>query len=72
VLIVATLAVVIAGPGSWSLDERLGTDLAGLGWGVVTLAGAALIAGLVLASRRPEAAEAPAAREEDEERRRAA
>ncbi len=41
VVLVAIVAVALAvvGPGRWSLDNALGLDLAGLGWGIIALVG---------------------------------
>lgn len=58
VVLVAIVAVGLAvlGPGRWSLDDALGLDLAGIGWGAVALVGGLLAAGAMLAtSYRPNA-----------------
>jgi putative oxidoreductase len=39
VLTAAVSSFALLGPGSWSLDNALGTEMSGIGWFVVTLLG---------------------------------
>ncbi len=54
-LLYATIAAALAftGAGAYSLDAALGLSLAGTTWGLFSIGLAAVIAGLVLASRAP-------------------
>jgi len=55
-VLVAMVALGYAclGPGTWSLDEALGLDLAGAGWALIALIlGVLASAGLLLISYRP-------------------
>jgi putative oxidoreductase len=53
-LIVATsIALAITGPGTISLDNLVGWNLAGPKWGLAVLAASAVAAGSVLAMRKP-------------------
>ncbi len=56
-LIGAATAVTLTGPGRISIDNMIGWDLAGSIWGSAALTAGALTAILVLAVRRPLAAE---------------
>jgi putative oxidoreductase len=63
VVLVAIVAVALAvlGPGRWSLDNALGLDLAGIGWGALALLGGVLAAaGLLATSYRPNESRASA------------
>ncbi|KGN34272.1 DoxX family protein [Knoellia sinensis KCTC 19936] len=56
VLLVGIVAVALAvmGPGRWSLDNALGWDFTGLGWGAIALVGGLLAAaGMLVTSYRP-------------------
>jgi putative oxidoreductase len=63
VVLVAAVAAALTliGPGQWSLDHLIGTEVHGLGWGVLSLVGG-LAAGLgtVVIFRTPVAKEQPA------------
>jgi putative oxidoreductase len=70
----AAVAIAAAGPGRFSIDGALGfvDNLAGLWWGIGVAAASVLGGVMVLALRREQApaedADAPLARERDEER----
>ncbi|MGH3002645.1 MAG: hypothetical protein ACRDM1_08315, partial [Gaiellaceae bacterium] len=53
VLIAALLALVDVGPGEWSLDAVLGSELRGPRWAAATLAAAAVGSAAVIASSSP-------------------
>jgi putative oxidoreductase len=60
VLMAVVFGVTAIGPGQWSLDDVIGLDLAGVGWGLAALAAGAVAAGLVvLIGRTPSRAEGP-------------
>ncbi len=71
-LVLAAIAAMLgfAGPGPLSLDAVIGWDLAGLFWGIVTLALGVGAGAAVLATWREERAVAPTERQEqaDEDR----
>ncbi|MEO6019592.1 MAG: DoxX family protein [Knoellia sp.] len=57
---IVAVALAIIGPGRWSLDNALGLDLAGLGWGLIALVGGLAASGGMLAIfYRPKAVTAP-------------
>jgi putative oxidoreductase len=60
-LIAASEAIVIGGPGSYAIDSLLGWRLSGMGWGLISLTAGAVAAAGVLATRRPPAATEPQA-----------
>ena len=57
---VGALSLAFTGAGRYSVDAAAGLDLAGTTWGLVALGLGAAIGALVLASRSPAVAEAPA------------
>jgi putative oxidoreductase len=74
ILWVVAVAIAMTGPGRFSIDRALGwvDNFTGLWWGV-GVAVASLVAGAIVLSMRelqpePEAAEAPIAREREDER----
>lgn len=53
---IVAVALAVVGPGRWSLDNALGLDLAGIGWGIIALVGGLLAAaGLLVTFYRPNA-----------------
>jgi putative oxidoreductase len=56
------LSLAFTGPGRWSLDQALGLELAGAGWGLAALGAAVLAGSGALARRRPTPAVDPATR----------
>jgi len=67
-IVVTSIALAMTGPGTISLDNLVGWNLAGPEWGLVVLAASAVAAGSVLAMRKP----SPEQTEEEKSREEAA
>jgi len=65
-IVASSIALAMTGPGTISLDNLAGWNLAGPGWGLAALGASAIAAGSVLAMRRsaPEETEQEKPREE--------